>query len=64
VLGEGKLCPRPPTAAFLLSTASDDATESLEWEGDVICDEDVSVGGFSMGKVVVKVCCFSVSRSC
>jgi hypothetical protein len=29
--------------------------ESLDWEGEVRCKEDVTVGGFSVGKLVVKV---------
>jgi len=52
VLGEGKLSAFTETGAFLSS--SDDSVESLEWEGGVRCNEDVTVGSFSVGKLVVK----------
>jgi hypothetical protein len=57
VLGEGKLCALAPTASFLSSSTSlDDKIETLEWEGEVRCDEvEVEVGGFCVGKLVVKV---------
>lgn len=55
ILGEGKLAPLAPTAQFIESCASLDDIESLDWEGEVKCEEEVSVGGFSLEKLVVKV---------
>jgi hypothetical protein len=53
VIGEGKLRPLPPLE---LDTSSvKDGLESLDWEGEVQCDESVTVGAFSVGDLSVKV---------
>jgi hypothetical protein len=54
-LGEGDL--RAPTLDPLLSSASssDDAIENLDWEGEVRCTNDETVGGFAVETLTVKV---------
>lgn len=52
VLGEGKLWPTQPPESLLDPTV--DADLSLDWEGEVRCNADVNVGGFSAGALVVK----------
>jgi hypothetical protein len=51
-LGDGKLRALPPAAANA-TTKNDE--EVLDWEGEVRCREDITVGGFNIGKLVVKV---------
>lgn len=53
ILGEGEVWEIPPIASSI--DEPQDATH-LDWEGEVRCEEDVSVGGFQTANVVVKVC--------
>jgi len=55
VLGEGTLTavPPPPATSSLPPSHTDDV--HLDWTGDVLCDESVTVGGFIVGNAQVKV---------
>ena len=53
VLGEGQVDEIPPLA--YTEPESDDTISHVNWQGEVICTESVSVGGFSAGNVEVKV---------
>jgi len=51
-LGDGKLRALPPVAAGLTKAGDD---QSLDWEGELRCKEDITVGGFNIGgKLMVK----------
>ena len=50
VIAEGKLCEIPPSPC-----ESQDSVH-LDWEGEVRCSSDTSVGSFNAGSVAVKVC--------
>jgi hypothetical protein len=53
VIGEGNLRPLPPIEPD--ATSVKDGLESLDWEGDVRCDESVTGGAFSVGDLSIKV---------
>jgi len=53
-LGEGKLWPLPPGASSVNSPHWDSQEASLDWEGEVRCRENITIGGFNAGKAVVK----------
>jgi hypothetical protein len=53
-LGEGTLRTLTPNLS-LSSALSDDVLESLDWEGEVKCNKDVTIGGFSLDWLIVKV---------
>jgi hypothetical protein len=53
IIAEGRLREIPP-ALNHAAHASQDAVH-LDWEGEVRCGHDISVGGFSASNVVVKV---------
>ncbi|KDQ62638.1 hypothetical protein JAAARDRAFT_121787 [Jaapia argillacea MUCL 33604] len=52
VIGEGELRPLPPEESA--HSPYQLADECLDWEGEVKCDESVTVGGFKIGPLVVK----------
>ncbi|KAA1469682.1 hypothetical protein DENSPDRAFT_835337 [Dentipellis sp. KUC8613] len=55
-IGEGTLRSLPPDAAASSSVlrTPEGGCGSLEWEGEVKCRPDVNVGGFNVGKLVVR----------
>lgn len=55
VLGEGKLWPLQ-RGSMEESDSHDEGQKSMDWEGEVRCNSDVTVGGFAAGEFVVKVC--------
>lgn len=59
VLGEGKLWPLNVQYPYLREDGGDGEC-SLDWEGEVRCGSNVSVGSFTSGDLVVKVC-FSIA---
>ena len=59
-LGEGKLWPLPPGASSVNSPHWDSQEASLDWEGEVRCRENITIGGFNAGKAVVKVSSFNL----
>ena len=61
-LGEGKLWPLHAEYPYLRSDGAS-GEHSLDWEGEVRCGSDVSVGSFSSGDLVVKVRCFVFGRN-
>lgn len=48
VLGEGSLTPVPPSPAV-----ADE--ENINWEGELKCEENITVGGFNAGALIVQV---------
>jgi hypothetical protein len=54
-LGNGNLWALPPVAA----NAIGENDESLDWEGEVRCRADTTIGGFNIGNLVVKVIFYS-----
>ncbi|KAI0315894.1 hypothetical protein OF83DRAFT_1084650 [Amylostereum chailletii] len=54
-IGEGVLCPLPPSAVGGVPPLHrpGDGIDSVEYEGELQCTPDVSVGGFSAGKLLV-----------
>ncbi|KDQ62637.1 hypothetical protein JAAARDRAFT_189931 [Jaapia argillacea MUCL 33604] len=52
VIGEGELRPLPPEESA--QSPCHLADESLDWEGEVKCDESVTIGGFKIGPLVVE----------
>ena len=58
VIGEGELRPLPPLE--IDAPSAKDGFDSLDWEGEVRCDESVTVGAFNVGELYMKVrrpCC-------
>lgn len=55
VLGEGSLRPLQQTSLDRESL-SEHSLQSLDWEGEVRCNEDVVTGSFVSGDLMVKVC--------
>lgn len=55
VLGEGSLRPLQQTSLDRESL-SEHSLQSLDWEGEVRCNEDVTTGSFVSGDLMVKVC--------
>lgn len=53
VIGEGNLRPLPPLSPNVHSQSED--FQTVDWDGEVRCDEDVQVGGFNVGNLTVKV---------
>ncbi|KIM85065.1 hypothetical protein PILCRDRAFT_6051 [Piloderma croceum F 1598] len=53
VIGEGNLRPLPPIEPD--ATSVKDGLESLDWEGDVRCDESVTGGALNVGDLSMKV---------
>ena len=61
VLGEGTLWPIPPDLSSCGATScrSSQCREgNIDWDGEVRCRSDVTVGGFNAANVQVKVCFF------
>jgi len=52
VIGEGELRPLPPLEIDAPSVK--DGLDSLDWEGEVRCDESVTVGAFNVGELSMK----------
>lgn len=51
-LGEGTLSPRPPP--IISSSSTTLGEDSLDWEGEVRCEEGFSLPGFTTGDLMVK----------
>lgn len=52
-LGEGTLSPRPPPI-IAPSGATQLGEDSLDWEGEVRCEEGLSLPGFITGDLMIK----------
>lgn len=57
VLGEGKMYP-VQAQYHACPGAESYAEQALDWEGELKCNGDVTVGGFNSGPLVLKVCVF------
>ncbi|KAJ7287785.1 hypothetical protein C8J57DRAFT_1284906 [Mycena rebaudengoi] len=53
LIGEGKLRPIPPRSS-VCSLHLDSSEVSVDWEGEVRCNNDVTCASFSVGNLVVK----------
>ena len=60
VIGEGQLWPLQHGDMDDSLTSDDDlslkGTDALDWEGEVRCNDDIDVGSFAAGDLIVKVC--------
>ena len=56
VLGEGKLYPVTAQYYACPRTEITSGPQALDWEGELRCNGDVTIGGFNSGSLVVKVC--------
>ncbi|KIM43282.1 hypothetical protein M413DRAFT_444097 [Hebeloma cylindrosporum] len=55
VIGEGTISPMPPESTTCCSSDDDPCqTEHIDWEGEVRCGSDITVGGFSAANAQVK----------
>ncbi|PSR78170.1 hypothetical protein PHLCEN_2v7502 [Hermanssonia centrifuga] len=54
VIGEGELWPLQHPSLDSEDCMHEDEQSALDWEGEVKCDEDVSIGGFVAGRIMVK----------
>ena len=61
VIGEGNLRALPPLPPDLNPLLEDRHT--VDWEGEVRCDEGVQAGGFNVGDLTVKVSCTDLDIS-
>ena len=57
-MGEGTIWPIPPDLSCCGSTcrSSQCREGNIDWDGEVRCRNDVTVGGFHAANVQVKVC--------
>ena len=62
VIGEGTINPMPPELTSCCSSTDSCQVEHIDWEGEVRCGSDITVGGFNAANVQVKVSrCLSMS---
>ena len=55
VIGEGTIKPMPPESTSCCSSTDPCQEGHIDWDGEVLCGNDITVGGFNVVNIQVKV---------